>query len=108
MKAERYSCFMLRQSRCLEPSTEAAPTRRSAARRSRPLLFFMPMPLQPLLGGFLHDVRSGSVKVKRGLLDGPYDVRIHGRQELSLVALRGLSAPSWRRFVVGHGPAYAW
>jgi len=81
---------------------------KSRCRCSQFPLFFMPMPLQPLLGGFLHDVRSGPVKVKRGLLDGPYDVRIHGRQELSLVALRGLSAPSWRRFVVGHRPAYAW
>ena len=42
--------------------------------------------LQPLLTGFLHDIRGGPVQVERRLLDGPDDVRIHGRQELSFVA----------------------
>ena len=39
-----------------------------------------------LLTGFLHDIRGGPVQVERRLLDGPDDVRIHGRQELSFVA----------------------
>jgi hypothetical protein len=42
--------------------------------------------LQPLLTGFLHDIRGGPVQVERRLLDGPDDVRIHGRQKLSFVA----------------------
>jgi hypothetical protein len=40
--------------------------------------------LQPLTG-FLHDIRGGPVQIERRRLDGPDDVRIHGRQELSFV-----------------------
>ena len=52
-------------------------------------LFFTLMPLQPLLGGLLHQVRGSPVQVECHLLDGPNDVRIHGCQELSLLALWG-------------------
>src|SRR5580704_4764130 len=51
---------------------------------------FVLMPLQPLLGRLLHEIRGGPVQVECRLLDGPNDVRIHGCQELSLLA--------WRRF----------
>jgi hypothetical protein len=43
-------------------------------------------------------------KVECRLLDGPNDVRIHGCQELSLVAWRGFSSPCWKRFFVRPSP----
>src|SRR5258708_32042090 len=69
------------------------------------LLLPCAMPLQPLLCGLFHDVRRGPVHVERRLLDRSNDVRIHCRQELSFVAWRGFSSPSWRRFFVRHRPA---
>ena len=32
------------------------------------------------MGGFLHDIGGGPIEVERGLLDRPYEVRIHGCQ----------------------------
>jgi hypothetical protein len=50
------------------------------------------VPLQPFLGGLFHDFGRGLVQPDRRLLDLPYDIRIHGREELPFVALGGFSA----------------
>jgi hypothetical protein len=74
---------------------------------SSPLPFPRVMPLEPLLGGLLHDFGGGFVQPDGSLLDLPNDLRIHRRQELPFVALRGFSPLFLRRLRVRHRPARA-
>jgi hypothetical protein len=79
---------------CSAYSLLSAPPPKERATRpppSSPLPFPRVMPLEPLRGGFFHDLGRRLVQADSRLLDSPNDVGIHGRQELLFVALRGFS-----------------